>query len=187
STGPAVEIGSRSSPSFHANIICESSTKVKSKMLGVHSRYFCVSCLAIHRILDRIPQVLHLTHQPGGGHRQAKRADQEGDHQQDDAVLRRVGNQNRQSQQRHHRGGQAEDEAGHIQQPEAHPGEQCQRQHHRRGGDLQHQFQNKYHSSHFSASFRQSRYGWHSSSTALSSASVASRRPFVRQTSSKSQ
>ncbi len=52
--------------------------------------------------------------------------------------------------------------------------------------DFQPQFQNKQHRSHFSASFRQSRYGWHSSSTAFSSASVTSRRPRVRQIMAKS-
>ena len=31
------------------------------------------SFLSIHRVLDRISQVLHLAHQPGGGHRQAQR------------------------------------------------------------------------------------------------------------------
>ena len=74
---------------FHANLITEISAKVKSKKLpGNYSRQSCVFYSAIHCVLDGIPQILHLAHQPGGGHRQAHRADQEGDHQQDDAVLR---------------------------------------------------------------------------------------------------
>ena len=73
---------------FRANLITEISTKVKSKKLpGNYSRQSCVFYSAIHRVLDGIPQILHLAHQPGG-HRQAHRADQEGNHQQDDAVLR---------------------------------------------------------------------------------------------------
>lgn len=74
---------------FHANLITEISTKVKSKKLpGCISRQFCIFDSAIHCVLDGIPQVLHLAHQPGSGHWQAHRADQEGDHHQDDAVLR---------------------------------------------------------------------------------------------------
>ena len=74
---------------FHANLITEISTKVKPKKLpGNYSRQSCVFYSAIHRVLDGKPQVLHLAYQPGGGHWQAHRADQEGDHQQDDAVLR---------------------------------------------------------------------------------------------------
>ena len=74
---------------FHANLITEISTKVKSKKLpGNYSRQFCIFDSSIHRVLDHIPQILHLAHQPGGVDRQARPADQEGDHQQDDAVLR---------------------------------------------------------------------------------------------------
>ena len=43
---------------------------------------------AIHCVLDRIPKILHLAHQPCGSHRQAQWADQKGNHQKDDAVLR---------------------------------------------------------------------------------------------------
>ena len=68
-------------PYFHANLITEISTKVKSKKLpGNYSRQSCVFYSAIHRVLDRIPQVLHLAHQPGSGHWQAHRADQKGNY-----------------------------------------------------------------------------------------------------------
>ena len=74
---------------FRANLITEISTKVKPKKLpSNYSRQSCVFYSAIHRVPDCIAQVLHLAHQPGSGHRQAHRADQESDHQQDDAVLR---------------------------------------------------------------------------------------------------
>ena len=48
---------------FHANLITEISTKVKSKKLpGNYSRQSCVFYSAIHCVLDGIPQILHLAH-----------------------------------------------------------------------------------------------------------------------------
>ena len=44
---------------FHANLITEISTKVKSKKLpGNYSRQFCIFDSSIHRVLDHIPQIL---------------------------------------------------------------------------------------------------------------------------------
>ena len=59
SSGPAVEIGSRSSPSFYANVMCEISIKVKSKMPAVSSKHFRISYLAVHRILNRISSAFY--------------------------------------------------------------------------------------------------------------------------------
>lgn len=82
--------------------------------------------LSVNPILNGIAQGLELSQQPRRRHGQTHGRNEEGNHQENDAVLNRVGDEHRHAQDRHNSPRETEDKGGAVEQAGANPDQQGQ-------------------------------------------------------------